>query len=149
MERKLWERTGPIIEAAMRVHSVLGPGLLESTYETCLAHELRKRGLAVRVQVPVPLVYDGIELEVAYRLDLLVDDEIIVEVKGVTQLHPVHEAQLLTYLRLSHRRVGLLLNFHSLHLRNGIKRMVNGWEHGARPLTIGVSSTDATSAIRR
>lgn len=149
MEKRLWERTQPIIEAAMRVHSVLGPGLLESTYETCLAHELRKRGLAVRVQVPVPLVYDGIELEVAYRLDLLVDDEIIVEVKGVTKLHPVHEAQLLTYLRLSHRRVGLLLNFHSLRLRDGIKRLINGWDSADQPLITGGAPSGTISAIRR
>lgn len=149
MERKFWERTQPVIEAAMRVHSVLGPGLLESTYETCLAHELRKRGCAVRVQVPVPLVYDEVQLEVAYRLDLLVDDEIIVEVKGVTKLVPVHEAQLLTYLRLSHRRVGLLLNFHSLHLRDGIKRLINGWDGADQPLISGGAPWGTTSAIRR
>lgn len=111
----------------MRVHTELGPGLLETTYETCLAEELRCSGHSVRTQVPVPLVYRGVELQHGYRIDLLVDDEVVVEVKTVEKLAPVHEAQLLTYLRFSKRRIGLLINFHTMHLRDGIKRMVNGW----------------------
>ena len=118
--------TGHVVDAAMRVHSALGPGLLESAYQACLAHELRKRGLQVLVQIPVPIIYDGVSIELAYRLDLLVDDIVIVELKTVTKLLPIHEAQLLSYLRLGRKPVGLLINFHMMHLRDGIKRMVNG-----------------------
>ena len=118
-------RSGQVIDAAMRVHSALGPGLLESAYQACLAHELRKRGFEVRVQVPVRVVYDGVQLAVGYRIDLLVDGVVLVELKAVTKLLPIHEAQLLSYLRLSMHRLGLLINFHSVHLKDGIKRMVN------------------------
>jgi len=118
-------RTGQVVDGAIRVHSALGPGLLESAYEACLAHELRKRGLGVRTQVPLPIVYDGVRIDLGYRIDLLVDDAVVVELKAVTRLHPIHEAQLLSYLKLSGHRVGLLINFHSLHLRDGIRRMVN------------------------
>lgn len=127
MSRGIWDRSRRVIEAAMRVHTELGPGLLETTYEACLAKELRCSGHTVRAQVPVPLVYRGVELQHGYRIDLLVDDEVVVEVKTVEKLAPVHEAQLLTYLRFSKRRIGLLINFHTMHLRDGIKRMVNGW----------------------
>ena len=126
MNRKEVDRvTGRVVGAAIVVHSALGPGLLESAYEACLAHELRKRGLRVRVQVPLPIVYDGVRIDLGYRIDLLVDDAVVVELKAVTRLHPIHEAQLLSYLKLSGHRVGLLINFHSLHLRDGIRRMVN------------------------
>lgn len=118
--------TGQIIEAAMRVHSFMGPGLLESVYETCLVHEIRKRGLRASRQVAAPLVYDGIQLDAALRLDLLVEDAVVVEVKAVERLMPVHTAQLLSYLRLGDRRVGLLINFQVTHLRDGVKRIVNG-----------------------
>jgi len=118
-------RTGQVVDGAIRVHSALGPGLLESAYEACLAHELRKRGLGVRTQVPLPIVYDGVRIDLGYRIDLLVDDAVVVELKAITRLHPIHEAQLLSYLKLSGHRVGLLINFHSLHLRDGIRRMVN------------------------
>jgi GxxExxY protein len=118
-------RSGQVVDAAMRVHSALGPGLLESAYEACLAHELRKRGPRVQVQFPLPLVYDGVRIELGYRVDLLVDDVVVVELKAVAKLLPIHEAQLLSYLKLSKRRVGLLINFHSLHLKDGIKRMLN------------------------
>jgi len=121
------ERTRQVIAAAMRVHSELGPGLLEATYVECLAEELRCGGHSVRTQVALPVVYRGTELPHAYRLDLLVDDEIVIEVKTVEKLAAVHKAQLLTYLRFSQRRIGLLINFHTAHLRDGIKRMVNGW----------------------
>jgi GxxExxY protein len=117
--------SGDIVDAAMRVHSALGPGLLESAYEACLAYELRKRGFKVLVQVPVPVIYDNVRLEVGYRLDLLVNDAVIVDLKTVTKLAPIHEAQLLSYLKLSRKRLGLLINFHVVHLKDGIKRMAN------------------------
>ena len=119
-----------IINSAMRVHSLLGPGLLESAYGACLAHELRKRGFRVATQVGLPVVYDGVKLDLGYRIDLLVEDVVIVEVKCVEAIHPVHEAQLLSYLRLSGKHVGLLINFHVARLKDGIKRMVDGrdWE---------------------
>ena len=121
-----------IINSAMRVRSLLGPGLLESAYDACLAHELRKRGFKVETQVGLPVVYDGEKLDLGYRIDLLVDGMVIVEVKCVEAIHPVHEAQLLSlsYLRLSGKNVGLLINFHVARLRDGIKRMVDGrdWE---------------------
>jgi GxxExxY protein len=114
----------------MHVHSVLGPGLLESAYQGCLAHELRKRGLEVATQVGLPVVFDGEKIELGYRIDLVVENVVIVEVKSVESVHPVHQAQLLSYLRLSGIGVGLLINFYVAHLREGIKRMVvgNNWE---------------------
>src|SRR5688572_5844208 len=124
---ELRRASGEVVDSAMKVHSTLGPGPLESAYETCLAHELARGGLEVRVQVPVPLVYEGVRVEVGYRIDLLVDGVVVVEIKAVTKLLPIHEAQLLSYLRLSGRRVGLLINFHSLRLKDGIKRIMNGW----------------------
>jgi GxxExxY protein len=120
-------RSGQVVDAAMRVHSILGPGVLESSYEVCLAYELRKRGLRVLVQLPLPVVYEDVRIELGYRVDLLVDDAVIVELKAVAKLLPIHEAQLLSYLRLSNHRVGLLINFHALHLKDGITRMVNTW----------------------
>ena len=117
--------TGAIIEAAMRVHAALGPGLLESVYETCLKHELTKRGLSVKSQVWLPVVYDGLTMESAYKIDLLVEDAVVVELKVVEQLLEIHEAQLLSYLKLSDKRVGLLINFNVVHLRDGIRRLVN------------------------
>jgi GxxExxY protein len=123
--RDLNESSGTIVDAAIRVHSALGPGLLESAYETCLAYELRERGLLVRTQVALPVVYKTITMDVAYRIDLIVEESIIVELKTVSKLLPIHEAQLLTYLKLSGHRLGLLLNFHVARMREGIKRMVN------------------------
>ena len=122
--------TAAIVDSAMRVHSLLGPGLLESAYDACLAHELRKRGFRVETQVGLPVVYDGEKLELGYRIDLLVENLVVVEVKCVEAIHPVHEAQLLSYLRLSGKNVGLLINFHVARLKDGIKRMVDGrdWE---------------------
>jgi len=122
--------TGAIVNSAMKVHSLLGPGLLESAYQACLAHELRTRGFEVATQVGLPLVYDGQKLEVGYRIDLVVERRVVVEVKSVDALHTIHEAQLLSYMRLSGMRVGLLINFNVLHLREGIRRMVDGrdWE---------------------
>jgi len=114
----------------MHVHSVLGPGLLESCYLGCLAHELKKRGFGVATQVGLPVVFDGEKIELGYRIDLVVEDLVIVEVKSVEALHPVHQAQLLSYMRLSGIPVGLLINFYVTHLKDGIKRMVHGhdWE---------------------
>jgi len=117
--------SGAIVNAAMKVHSALGPGLLESTYEACLLHELSQLGLKVATQVSLPVAYDGIKIDVGYRVDLLVEDAVIVELKAVETLLPIHQAQLLSYLKLSGKRVGLLINFNVLHLKNGIKRMVN------------------------
>lgn len=117
--------SGQVVDAAMRVHSVLGPGLLENAYEVCLKYELEKRGLKVEQQVGLPVVYDGVRMDVGYRLDLLVDGCVIVELKAVDRLTPVHEAQLLSYLKLSGKKVGLLINFNVAQLRNGTKRMVN------------------------
>ena len=111
----------------MKVHSVLGPGLLESAYNACLSHELRKRGFHVDTQLGLPVVYEGEKLDLGYRIDLLVEKLVIVEVKCVESIHPVHEAQLLSYLRLSKKNVGLLINFHVAHLKDGIKRMVNNY----------------------
>jgi GxxExxY protein len=119
------DRSGQVVDAAMRVHSVLGPGLLESAYEACLAYELRRRGLRVHVQLPLPVVYEGIRIELGYRADLLVDDAVLVELKVVRKLLPIHQAQLLSYLKLSGHRLGLLINFHVPYLKDGIKRMVN------------------------
>jgi GxxExxY protein len=115
-----------ILDAAFRVHTALGPGLLESAYETCLAYELRAEGLNVLTQVPLPLVYREVKLEVGYRLDLLVEDLVIVEVKSVEALAAIHQAQLISYLKLSGKRLGLLINFNTVRLKDGIKRMVNG-----------------------
>ncbi|HEX6798364.1 MAG TPA: GxxExxY protein [Ktedonobacterales bacterium] len=117
--------TNVIIGAAIEVQSALGPGLLEAVYENCLAHELRERGYAVEQQKPLPLVYKEVQMECGYRLDLLVNEAVIVEVKAVEELAPVHRVQLLSYLRLAHLRVGLLINFHAMPLHHGIKRLVN------------------------
>ncbi|HEX2718087.1 MAG TPA: GxxExxY protein [Gemmatimonadaceae bacterium] len=116
--------TAQIIGAAIKVHRRLGPGLLESTYEQCLTWELVRRRLRIKRQVPVTLAYDGFVVSDAYRLDLLVEERVVVEVKAVEKLNSVHHAQLLTYLKLSGYPVGLLLNFHELVLRDGIKRFV-------------------------
>lgn len=112
-----------IVDAAFRVHSSLGPGLLESVYEACLVHELSKRGLRVSQQLALPVVYDGIRIDAGLRIDLVVEDCVIVEVKTVENLAPIHHAQVLTYLRLTGHRLGLLINFNVGAIRNGIKRI--------------------------
>jgi GxxExxY protein len=114
-----------IIGAAMKVHSALGPGLLESAYEACLAYEIRQAGLSVQQQVPLPLKYFEVQLDCGYRIDLLVEERVIVELKAVEKLVPINEAQLLSHLRLSKKKLGLLINFNVLHLRDGIKRIAN------------------------
>jgi GxxExxY protein len=128
---QLNEITGTIIDSAMKVHSALGPGLLESTYEICLLHELRKRSLEVKSQLSLPVAYDGVRLDAGYRIDLLVESSVIVELKAVERLLPVHEAQIPSYLKLSGYTVGLLLNFNVVHFKNGIKRIVNNFKNSA------------------
>jgi GxxExxY protein len=122
--------SGAVVSSPIHVHSVLGPGLLESAYQGCLAHELRKRGFKVASQVGLPVIFDGEKIELGYRIDKVVENLVIVEVNSVELVHPVHQAQLLSYLRLSGIGVGLLINFYVTHLRDGIKRMVDGkdWE---------------------
>lgn len=122
--------THRIIGAAIRVHSRLGPGVLESSYEACLKYELQKQGLGVASQIGLPLVYDEVRLELGYRLDLLVENEIVVEIKAQEATLPVHEVQLLSHLRLSGKRVGLLINFHVRRLKDGIKRIVDDFPTG-------------------
>jgi len=118
------EISGAVVDAAMKVHSALGPGLLESAYTACLKHELIKRGLKVACEVPLPVIYDGIKLEAGYRLDLEVEDTVVVELKAIEALAPIHQAQIISYLKLSGKPIGLLVNFHTLHLKDGIKRFV-------------------------
>lgn len=124
-EEGLAKLTDTIIGAAMRVHTALGPGLLESAYETCLLFELAEAGLRVEQQKPLPIIYRGVRLDCGYRLDLIVEEAVIIEVKAVEALTSVHHAQILSYLRLSGCKVGLLINFHVPSLRQGIRRVVN------------------------
>ena len=117
--------TGHIVDAAMRVHRRLGPSVFESAYEACLTYELHKRGMRARTQVPVPIEYDGLHFELGYRIDMLVEECVVVELKVVAKLLPVHDAQVISYLRLGGYRVGLPMNFHSPRLKDGIRRFVN------------------------
>ena len=113
-----------VLDCAFKVHSILGPGLLESTYRSCLAYELRKTGLNVKEEHPLPLIYEEIKLECGYRIDLLVNSKVIVELKTVEEFTEVHQAQILTYMKLSDCRLGLLINFYVKSLKNGIKRFI-------------------------
>lgn len=119
--------TPAIIGAAIHVHRQLGPGLLESAYEACLAHELTKRGFRIERQKPVPLVYEAVKLECGFRADMVVEGKVVVELKCKEAIHPVDEAQLLSHLRLLNIPIGLLINFHVVLLKDGIKRMVNNY----------------------
>ncbi len=121
------EITGKIIEAAMEVHSTLGAGLLESAYEECLCHELHNAGLNFERQKGVPIAYKKIKLDCGFRLDLLVAENVIVEIKAVDKILPIHQVQLLTYLKLTGLKVGLIINFNTISMKNGIKRVVNGF----------------------
>jgi len=114
-----------IVDAAIKVHRALGPGLLESVYEIVLVHELAKRGLKVERQVPIPIEYDGLKFQEGFRADIVVEEKIIVELKSVENIQPVHKKQLLTYLRLTEIRLGLLINFGSALLKDGLSRVVN------------------------
>jgi GxxExxY protein len=120
------EITGGIIGAAIKVHRELGPGLLESAYEACLAFELVRGGHAIERQKRMPIAYDGLEIDEGYRIDLLVDNEVVVELKAVARLEEVHEAQLISYVRLAKKPVGLLINFNVPRLAEGVRRVVNG-----------------------
>lgn len=113
-----------VVDAVFKVHSQLGPGLLESAYEACLTHELRKRGELVESQVLLPIAYDDLKLDVGFRIDLLVGHEIIVELKAVEKMNPLYDAQLLTYLKLAHKRLGLLINFNVPLIKDGIRRVI-------------------------
>ena len=124
VDAELDELASQVVDAAFKVHSNLGPGLLENSYEACLAFEISKRGLKVEQQVGLPLVYETIQLNVGYRLDLLVEKRLIVEVKAVEFLLPIHKAQVLTYLKLSKLQLALLINFNSYVLKQGLKRIV-------------------------
>ncbi len=119
--------TGAVIGAAIEVHRTLGPGLLESAYEAALKKEIELRGLQVRQQVGLPVIYKGEKVDLGYRIDLLVEDQVVIEVKSVEALHDVHLAQVLTYLRLSRRRLGLLINFNVAKLKDGIRRVIQGY----------------------
>lgn len=112
-----------VVDASIKVHKTLGPGLLESVYEACLAHELASRGVQFKRQMPLPITYEGMSLDAALRLDLVVGDRVIIELKSVEALLPLHQAQLITYLKLSGMRLGLLINFNTRLLRDGIKRI--------------------------
>jgi len=114
-----------VLGCAIKVHTALGPGLLESTYEACLIHELAKAGLKADRQVALPVVYDGVQLDAGYRIDVLVANLVVVELKVAERILPLHSAQLLSYLKLSGKRLGYLLNFNVVHMRQGIKRVVN------------------------
>ena len=113
-----------IVDAAFQVHVRFGPGLLEKVYEVCLCHELQKRGLKVERQVSIPIVYDGIVLDEGFKADILVDNLVIVELKAVSEMHPVYEAQLLSYMKLMNKRLGFLINFHVVKIKDGIRRFV-------------------------
>jgi len=114
--------TGRIIGCAIEVHKALGPGLLESAYEECLAFELTKTGLSIKRQQPTPVVYKNIKLDCGYRIDILVEDSVVIELKVVDEFNPVHEAQVLTYMKFSNKSIGLLINFNVTVLKNGIRR---------------------------
>lgn len=119
--------TEKIIGIAIEVHRTLGPGLLESAYEECSCYELSQLGISFIRQAPLPVVYKGVRLDCGYRMDIVVDDTVIVELKAVEKMHPVFEAQLLSYLKLADKRVGLLINFHVPVLKDGLKRIVNNF----------------------
>ena len=114
-----------VVDAAYKIHTKLGPGLLESVYQSVLEYELRKRGLQVKAEQPIPVVYEDVHLEVGFRADLMVENKVIIELKSVETIHPVHKKQLLTYLRLADKRLGLLINFGSFLIKDGISRIAN------------------------
>jgi GxxExxY protein len=115
-----------VLDCAFRVHTALGPGLLESAYQGCLLHEMRQQKINVAAEVVLPVKYNGVQIDLGYRIDLLVEDAIILELKAIERLAPIHQAQLLSYLKLSGKQLGFLMNFNVLHLKDSIKRVVNG-----------------------
>jgi len=122
---QLNELSGIVVDAAMQVHTALGPGLLENAYKACLVQELRFRGLSVETEVALPIYYKGVRVDAAFRIDVVVERELIVELKSIANVLAVHEAQLLSHLRFSNRRLGLLINFNVPRLKDGIRRLVN------------------------
>lgn len=126
--KRLNDITGIIVEKAIEVHRHLGPGLLESTYQACLAYELRQSDLIIEVQKPLPVIYKEVKLECGYRIDILADERVVVEIKSVNAIAPIHLAQILTYMRLQNFNIGLLLNFNVTLMKNGIKRVVNDFQ---------------------
>ena len=134
------EVASTIVDAAIKVHRALGPGLLESAYQKCLAYELNKRGLHVDCEVTMPVFYDGIKIDVGYRVDMIVENCIVIENKTVDQLAPIHEAQLLTYLKLGDYNLGFLLNWNSTLIKLGIKRVVNNLQEPARRANVEIKS---------
>lgn len=138
--------TDQIIGSAINVHRNLGPGLLESTYEACLVYELVKRNMKIEQQKELPIVYDRVRLNCAYRIDILVENRVIVEVKAVESLTPVHEAQLLSYLKLSGCKIGLLINFNVKFLKQGLRRFVNNFPFSAVSAPSAVNSKEVKDA---
>lgn len=138
--------SGTVVDAAMKVHTALGPGLLESVYEACLVHELNKRGLHTVAQLPLPVNYEGVRVGAGFRLDILVEDTVVVEIKAVDAITPVHQAQLLTFLRLSNKYLGLLINFNEVRLRDGIRRLANGEPPSVSSVPSVVSSPASNAA---
>ena len=124
MEYLYQELTGSIIKCAYKVHTTLGPGLLESAYEECLSYELEIAGLNIERQKPMPLIYSDVKLDIGYRIDILAEKKIVLEIKSVEALNPLHMAQIMTYLKLSTCRIGLLINFNTVSLKDGIKRII-------------------------
>ena len=118
-------RTAQIVDAAIKVHTIIGPGMLESVYQTCMAYELAKRGLDVRTQVLIPLIYESVRMDAGFRADIVVENTIVVELKAVETLTRIHDAQLISHLKLGGFKVGLLMNFHEVRLKDGILRRVN------------------------
>lgn len=116
------------MNCAFKVHTALGPGLFESAYRDCLMYELKKNGLFAEKEKALPLIYEEVKLECAYKIDIVVENKVILALKAVEKIHPIHEVQLLTYLRLAKLKVGLLLNFHETSLKNGIVRKINGYQ---------------------
>jgi GxxExxY protein len=132
MAKDIEEVATQIVDAAIKVHKTLGPGLLESAYQKCLTHELRKRGLYVDTEVVLPLTYDGQQIDAGYRIDMLVENGVIIENKVIDELLPIHEAQLITYLKLRDCRIGFLLNWNVVLMKYGIKRRVNKLDEKAK-----------------
>jgi GxxExxY protein len=141
------EITGAIITVAMKVHTALGPGLLESAYEACVAYKLQQMGLFVERQKPIPVVYEDVKVDCGFRADLLVEQQVVAELKAKESLHPIDEAQLLSHLRLLRLPVGLLINFHVLSLKDGIKRLVNRYQ-GPTPRNSAPSAVKTPTALK-
>jgi GxxExxY protein len=138
------EISGAVVDSAMKVHTALGPGLQESVYEACLVHELRKRGIRTASQLPMPVNYDGERIDLGFRIDILVENTVVVEIKAADAVTPVRLAQLITFLKLSGKYVGLLINFNLVHLRDGIRRMVRGEPPSVSPVSSVVKTLVST-----